>query len=239
MDRVITAFFAALRDLREMRILALVLIPPVGAFLLWTALAWFYWSAWIDWVDSTLAATAVGQWVLSHDPGWLVSSLATLVLIALVVPLMLITVVVITEIVAMPVVVKLVGHKHFGALDLRRGGTVMGSVWNSVRGILIFSVLWLLSLPFWLTGIGAVALPPLLSAWFNQRMFRYDALADHASVAEYRRIVQGSSGRLFLMGLLLAFLYYVPLLNLLVPVFSALAFTHLCLGELSRLRQKG
>lgn len=239
MDRVITAFFAALRDLREMRILALVLIPPVGAFFLWTAFAWFYWSAWIDWVDSTLAATAVGQWVLSHDPGWLVSSLATLVLIALVVPLMLITVVVITEIVAMPVVVKLVGHKHFGALELRRGGTVMGSVWNSVRGILIFSVLWLFSLPFWLTGIGAVALPPLLSAWFNQRMFRYDALADHASAAEYRRIVQGSSGRLFLMGLLLAFLYYVPLLNLLVPVFSALAFTHLCLGELSRIRQKG
>lgn len=239
MDRVITAFLGALRDLREARILALVLVPPVGAFVLWTVLAWLYWSSWIEWVDATLAATAAGQWVLSHDPGWLVSSLATLVLIALVVPLMLITVVVITELVAMPVVVSLVGHRHFGMLELRRGGTVIGSVWNSVRGILIFSVLWLFSLPFWLTGVGAVLLPPLLSAWFTQRMFRYDALSDHASAEEYRTIVQGSSGRLFLLGLLLAFLYYVPLLNLLVPVFSALAFTHLCLGELSRIRQKG
>ncbi len=238
MERIITAFLGALRDLRERRILALVLVPPVGAFLLWTVIAWLYWSSWIEWVDQTLAATAVGQWVLSHDPGWLVSSLATFVLIALVVPLMLITVVVITELVAMPVVVNLVGHKHFGALELRRGGTVLGSVWNSVRGILIFSVLWLFSLPFWLTGIGAVVLPPLLSAWFTQRMFRYDALAEHASTAEYKRIVQGSSGRLLLMGLLLAFLYYVPLVNLLVPALSALAFTHLCLGELSRLRQK-
>jgi uncharacterized protein involved in cysteine biosynthesis len=40
------------------------------------------------------------------------------------------------------------------------------------------------------------------------------------------------------MGLLLALLYYVPLVNLVVPVLSALAFTHLCLGELSRIRQK-
>ena len=69
-------------------------------------------------------------------------------------------------------------------------------------------------------------------------MFRYDALSDHASAEEYRTIVQGSSGRLFLMGLVLALFYYVPLLNLLVPVLSALAFTHLCLGELSRLRQR-
>lgn len=238
MDRVITAFFAALRDLRETRVLAVVLVPPVGAFLLWTALGWFYWSDWIEWVDAILATTAAGQWIQSYDPGWVVSSVATLVLIALVVPLMLITVVVITELVVMPVVVNLVGHKHFGALELRRGGTVMGSVWNSVRGIVVFSVLWLFSLPFWLTGIGAVVLPPLLSAWFNQRMFRYDALADHASAAEYRTVVQGSSGRLFLMGLLLTLLYYVPLVNLLVPVISALAFTHLCLGELSRIRQK-
>lgn len=238
MNRVITAFLGAVRDLREARILALVLVPPVGALVLWTVLAWAFWGDWIAWADTTLATTAFGQWVQSFDPGWLVSSVATLVLIALVVPLMLITVVVITELVAMPVIVKLVGHRHFGSLELHQGGTVMGSIWNSVRGILWFAALWVLTLPLWFTVIGAVVLPPLLSAWFTQRMFRYDALAEHASAAEYRRIVQGSSGRLILMGLLLALLYYVPLLNLVVPVLSGLAFTHLCLGELARIRQK-
>ncbi len=238
MERIVTAFLRAVRDLREARILALVLVPPIGGFVLWTTLTWAFWGEWIAWVDTTLAATAFGQWIQSFDPGWLVSSVATLVLVAFVVPLMLITVVVITELVAMPVIVKLVGERHFGALELRRGGTVIGSVWNAVRGILWFAGLWLLTLPLWLTGIGALVLPPLLSAWFTQRMFRYDALAEHASIAEYRRIVQGSSGRLILMGLLLALLYYVPVLNLLVPVLSGLAFTHLCLGELSRLRQK-
>lgn len=239
MDRVITALLGAVRDLREARILALVLVPPVGAFVLWTVLAWAYWDDWITWVDANLATTSVGQWVQSLDPGWLVSSAATLVLIVLVVPMILITVVVITELVAMPVIVKVVGHRHFGALEMRRGGTVMGGVWNAVRGIVLFALLWLFSVPLWLTGIGALVLPPLLSAWFTQRMFRYDALAEHASAGEYRQIVQGSSGRLILMGLVLALFYYVPLLNLVVPVLSGLAFTHLCLGELSRLRQKG
>lgn len=238
MERVTTAFFAALRDLREGRILALVLVPPLGAFLLWSVLAWLYWSSWIAWVDTTLAATVVGQWIQSHDPGWIVASLATLVLIALVIPSMLITVVVITELVAMPVVVGLVGERHFGSLEMKRGGTLLGSAWNSVRGIVAFSLLWLVTLPLWLTGIGAVLLPLILSAWFTQRMFRYDALADHASAAEYKRILEGSSGRLFLMGLVLALLLYVPLLNLVIPVLSALAYTHLCLGELSRIRQR-
>jgi len=239
MNRVITAIVGAVRDLREGRILALVLVPPVGAFVLWAVLGWAYWDDWVNWVDARLGATAGGQWVQSFAPGWLVSSAATLVLIVLVVPMMLITVVVITELIAMPVIVKLVAHRHFGALEMRRGGTVMGSAWNAVRGITLFALLWLLSLPLWLTGIGALVLPPLISAWFTQRMFRYDALAEHASAAEYRRIVQGSSGRLILMGLLLTLFYYVPLLNLVVPVLSGLAYTHLCLGELSRIRQKG
>jgi uncharacterized protein involved in cysteine biosynthesis len=93
------------------------------------------------------------------------------------------------------------------------------------------------TLPLWLTGIGALLLPLILSAWFTQRMFRYDALADHASAGEYKRILQGSSGRLILMGIVLALLLYVPLVNLVVPVLSALAYTHLCLAELSRIRR--
>ena len=100
-------------------------------------------------------------------------------------------------------------------------------------------MLWLLSLPLWLTGIGAVVLPAFISALFNQRVFRYDALAEHASAAEYRTVVQEAGGRLYALGLVLAALYFVPILNLLVPVLSGLAFTHLCLAELARLRQDG
>jgi uncharacterized protein involved in cysteine biosynthesis len=102
----------------------------------------------------------------------------------------------------------------------------------------VFAVLWLASLPLWFTGIGALVLPLLISAHFNQRMFRYDALAEHASAGEYRAVVREAGGRLYTLGLALAALYYVPIVNLLVPVLSGLAFTHLCLAELESLRQQ-
>ena len=102
--------------------------------------------------------------------------------------------------------------------------------------VVLFAVLWVFSLPLWFTGIGALVLPPLLSAFFNQRMFRYDALAEHASATELAQVVRTLRGDLFLLGLLLSLLLYVPLINLTVPVLSALAFTHYCLARLARER---
>jgi len=43
---------------------------------------------------------------------------------------------------------------------------------------------------------------------------------------------------MYLLGVMLALLYYVPLLNLLVPVLSGLAFTHFGLAQLQELRQR-
>jgi uncharacterized protein involved in cysteine biosynthesis len=87
-----------------------------------------------------------------------------------------------------------------------------------------------------LTGVGALVLPALISAYLNQRLLRYDALAEHAGRDEYAALRVRIKGKLYLLGLLLALLYYVPLVNLLAPVASGLAFTHLCLAELTRLR---
>jgi len=131
----------------------------------------------------------------------------------------------------------LVAERGFPQLERRRGGTVAGSAWNAITSIILFGVLWLLSLPLWLTGIGALLLPALISALFNQRMFRYDALAEHASAAEYHAVLRASGGRLYALGLVLAAFYYVPVVNLLAPILSGLAFTHLCLAELARLRR--
>jgi uncharacterized protein involved in cysteine biosynthesis len=82
----------------------------------------------------------------------------------------------------------------------------------------------------------AALLPLLLSAYLNQRLFRYDALSDHADAAEMKRIFEFARGRLFLLGLITAVMYFIPPFNLIAPVFSALAFIHLCLAELEMLR---
>ena len=89
---------------------------------------------------------------------------------------------------------------------------------------------------FWLLGPLAAPLPLLLSAYLNQRLFRYDALSDHADAAEAKKIFESARGRLFLLGLITGVMYFIPPFNLVAPVFSALAFIHLCLDELQRLR---
>jgi uncharacterized protein involved in cysteine biosynthesis len=238
MRPVIAALGAAVRDLREPRVLALALVPALVAIAVWLALAWAFADDWARWVAEVVATTPwltwLNDWGLASVLIW-ASGIAAFVLL---VPLMLVVAVLATEILAMPVIVPLVGARDYPQLERRRGGTLAGSAWNAMTSIILFAVLWLLSLPLWLTGIGALLLPALISALFNQRMFRYDALAEHASAGEYRAVVQAAGGRLYGLGLALAVLYYVPIVNLLAPILSALAFTHLCLAELESLRQR-
>ncbi len=239
MSPVITALVSALRDLRAPRVLALALVPPLAALLVWAGLIWAFAGDWArlvaQWIASTPWLTWMGNWGLS----WIFIWGSGIAAIMLLLPVMLITAVLVTDIVAMPVIVPLIGARDYPQLEQRKGGTVLGSAGNAAAAIVVFAVLWLVTLPLWFTGIGALVLPPLLSAWFNRRMFCYDALAEHASAAEYRTIVRQAGSRLYLLGLALGLLYYIPVFNLAVPVLSGLAFTHLCLGELARLRQNG
>ena len=236
MNEAVNALQRAFRDLFQPRVLALALLPPIAAIALCAVLAWAYADDWTrmvtDWIAGTSWLAWMRDWSLDAALAWA----SGLIALAGLIPVLLITAVVVTGIFVMPVIVPLVGARY-PELERRRGGTLAGSTWHTLATSVLFAVLWLVTLPLWFTGIGALAVPPLLSAWFNQRMFRYDALAEHASAAEYETVVRGARGRLFLLGLLLAFLYPVPLFNLLVPVLSGLAFTHLCLGELARLRQ--
>jgi uncharacterized protein involved in cysteine biosynthesis len=237
MHPVITALTAALRELREPRVLALALVPPIVAIAVWLALVWAFADDWARWVAETIATTAWLSWLNDWGLGSVFVWASGIAAFALLVPLMLVTAVVVTEILAMPVIVPLVGERHFPQLERRRGGTVAESVWNAATTIVLFAMLWIVSLPLWLTGIGALVLPALLSALFNARMFRYDALAEHAGAEEYHAVVRRAGGRLYALGLALAALYAVPFVNLLVPMLSGLAFTHLCLAELARLRE--
>lgn len=237
MHPVIAALTAALRDLREPRVIGLALVPPLVAIAVWLALVWTFADDWARWVADVIATTSWLAWLSDWGLGAVFIWASGIAAFALLAPVMLVTAVLVTELLAMPVIVPLVGERHFPRLERRRGGTVAGSVWNAAATIVLFAALWLVTLPLWLTGIGALVLPALLSALFNERMFRYDALAEHAGAEEYRAVVRHAGGRLYVLGLALAALYAIPFVNLLVPILSGLAFTHLCLAELARLRR--
>lgn len=237
MGEALTALTRAFGDLREPRVLALGLLPPVAALAVWAVLAWTLADDWARLVADWIAGTSWLTWLRDLGLSSLLIWGSGIAALALLLPIMLITALIVTEIAAMPLIVPLVGRRHFPQLALRKGGTVAGSIANAVKAIAVFAALWLVSLPLWFTGIGALLLPPLISAGFNQRMFRYDALSEHASADEYKAVISAAGGKLFLLGLMLALMYAIPIVNLAVPVLSGLAFTHLCLAELERLRR--
>ena len=234
---VLGAIAKALRDLTHPRVLTILLIPMLGAIVLWVALSWYFWGAWTSALGSLFSDTAFARWIADYGLRWMVEGASAVFVFALVVAATLITAMLITELVAMPVIVSVI-ERQYVHLEKENSSTALGSLGNAAIAISSFGVLWLLTLPLWLTGIGAFLVPPLLSAYLNQRLFRYDALAEHASREEYRAIVARARGRLFALGLALSVVYYIPLVNLIAPVLSGLAFTHLCLGELGRLRAR-
>lgn len=217
--------------------LALTIWPMLAALVVWLGLAWFYWDNWSQWLSALLAASDVVGWLQQHGFSAVVRYSAWMLLWLLLAPTILITALLIAAVIEMPLIVSFIAAREYPALERRRGGTVAGSAVNALVAVLVFAALWVVTLPLWLTGVLAPVLPVVLSAYLNQRLFRYDALSDHASAEEYRAILESSRGRMYVLGALLALLYYVPLLNLLVPVLSGLAFTHFGLAELARLRR--
>jgi uncharacterized protein involved in cysteine biosynthesis len=83
-----------------------------------------------------------------------------------------------------------------------------------------------------------LVLPLLWGGWLNQRTFRFDALAEHTTAMEMERLARENRSRFLFAGLGTAAVAYVPLANLLAPVFTALVFVHLGLAALRRQRQE-
>jgi CysZ protein len=239
MDAVIRASIAAARSLVHPIILLILLVPMLIALAIWIGVGWAYWGTWTSAIQNAVVHHATFNWAANWDLARLASWIAAVVVLAMLAPVVILTALLIATVFAMPALVRHVAQSDYPQLERRHGGTVIGSIWNALSAIVLFALLWIVTLPLWLLGPLAVLLPLLLSANLNQALFRYDALSDHADAAEMKQIFEFARGRLFLLGLITGVMYFIPPFNLVAPVFSALAFIHLCLDELQRLRLGG
>jgi hypothetical protein len=82
-------------------------------------------------------------------------------------------------------------------------------------------------------------IPLVVLTWGNQRLLRYDALAEHADKAEMARIFGERRTSLYTLGFLLALVAFVPLVQFLGPVVFGLVFIRYLLGTLIELRYGG
>jgi uncharacterized protein involved in cysteine biosynthesis len=215
------------------RMLRIVLMPIAVALLLWIVLSILFWRDAATWIGSGVGSW-LGQWipwgssigaVAAHVALFLAVAIATLATSAA-----------ITAVFGMPAIVAFVAGREFPTLARRAGGSFAGSVANATIALGVFLPLWILSLPLWLFGPVGIAVQILLSALLNQRLFRYDALAEHATRAEIDAIIAGNRRRLFLLGVGTACVALVPFVNLLAPTCAGIAFTRFCLGELAAVR---
>ena len=239
MEAVFRALARAVSSLVHPVILLILLVPMVVAAAIWIGVAWAYWDTWSAGIQSVLVHYTADSWIARWNLNDAAGMLAVVVIVILLMPAIIITALLIAAVFAMPMLVSLVARRNYPQLQRLSGGTVLGSAWNAFVGIGLFLVLWVATIPLWLLGPIAAVLPLLLSAYLNQRLFRYDALSEHASREEMQQIFADARGKLFLLGLITGVLYFMPPFNLIGPVFAALAFVHLCLDELARLRAGG
>jgi uncharacterized protein involved in cysteine biosynthesis len=152
------------------------------------------------------------------------------------VPLVFATALVLTALFAMTALIRLVADRDYPQLEPKSGGGFVGSLANAAIAVVIFLGIWLITFPLWLLGAGVIV-PFAAAAYLNQRLFRYDALAEHASREEMQEIFSTQRASLWGLGLLTGLVQFIPFFNLFAPVLAALAFIHFGLGRLAALRQ--
>ena len=222
-----------LANLLHPRMLWLMIWPMVVAIAIWGSVAIALWTRtalWLagvltGWIDSSafLASLHLGD----------VTAIAANVLLFLIfVPLVYLTALFILSLFGMQAMVNYVARRSFPELERRRGGGVAGSGWNGIVALVGMLLLGIVSLPLWLIPPLWPVIPILILGWVNQRLLRYDAVAEHADATEMRRIFRTHRGLLYLLGVLLALVAYIPFLGFLAPVWFGLAFIHYLLAAI-------
>jgi CysZ protein len=238
MFKILSAWLRALHSLLRGDILWHLLWPTVLAFALWIALAVAVWGETANLLLQYVQAwPAVGKWFADGSLWALaLTGFAHILLLLLFVPLSLLTASVLISVFALPLMLERVAASDYPELQLRRGGTQIGSITNALLALLLFIVLALLSLPLWLIPGMGIFLSIGLSAWLNQRCYRYDALMQHADAHELQALPARHRAELYALGLGAGVLAYVPLLNLFVPALTGLSFVHFLLQALREAR---
>jgi len=238
MSRIFASVAFAFVNLLHPRMLWLMIWPVLIALAIWGAVAFFFWTQAALWLGGLLR-----QWIetatvfVSWDAGTLALFSAKVILVLMLVPLIQLTALLILGVFGLQAMVEHVAERRFPQLARRHGGSVVGSVWNSLTALAGMLVLLVVSLPLWLIPPLWPAIPVAIMGWVNQRVLRYDALAEHASADEMRAIFAAQRGPIYLLGFTLALVGYVPVVGFFATVLFGLAFIHLLLAELQALRQ--
>jgi len=262
-SRVADAFWRAAAYCLHPRVIALSLLPLLLAGALALGLGYFFWETAVSGVRATLESWSLIEtllgWLSYVGLGGFRSALAPLLVLALSLPVVVVLSLLLVALLLTPTAVNLVAQRRFPLLERKRGAAFAQSLLWSLGHAALALLALLISLPFLFIPPLVLILPPLIWGWLGYRVFAYDALAEHASVAERRQLLRLHRLPLLGLGLLTSYLgaapaaiwafgvmavALAPLLILvsiwlytLIFAFSSLWFSHYCLAALQELRQ--
>ncbi len=190
--------------------------------------------------------------------GAIKTAIASILAMLALLPLMVLTALIFVATIAMPVINRHVSAKFHSDLAKHHGGSLWGMLKVSVSSLIVFVILWVVTLPLAFVPPIAFLLHPLLWGWLTYQVMAYDALAEHATQDERRQLIQKHRWPLLAIGTAIGALGMVPTLLwlggalslLLFPlltavavwlyvalfVFSGLWFQHYSLEALAQLR---
>ena len=238
MSRVARSLAFAAANVFHPRMLWLMLWPVLIAVGIWGTVALVFWAQIALWLAGVLSAwLAKATFFVHWDAGDVALVAAKILILLTLVPLIQLTALLILGTFGMPAMVEHVAARRLPGLARRRGGSFAGSVWNSLVALAGLLLLAIVSLPFWIFPPLWPVIPLAVMGWVNQRVLRYDALTEHADAHEMGTIFASRRGTLYLLGLVLALVAYVPLVGFFAPVLFGLAFIHYLLAALRDLRE--
>ncbi len=240
----ISAFFRACLSLLHPRMLALLVLPLLVSLLVMALVAIFIWEPMSAWVSVRMLdpATTVGrayQWAAGWGLGGIKQVLLAFIVILFFVPLAFILGLGLIAVLAMPVVLRHLGRGTYRDVMPAGSFSVAASLFNSLVGLLIFLPVYLLSVPLWLLPLVGLLIPWLCWSWLTARIMRFDSLVEHASPAERQHLIERHRGAYFILGMMLSALNFLPLMVLVTPLLSALAYGHFSMTALRDLRASG
>jgi hypothetical protein len=262
MKHLLDSFWRAAAYCLHPRVIVLSVLPLLIAGGLTWLLGWLYWERAIDAVQGALQAwsltDALHRWLSAVGLGGLYAAFAPLIVVALTVPVVVVLSLLLVAMLMTPSLSRLVAARRFPAMERRRGGSWWGSLFWSLGCTIAALVALMLSIPLWFVPPLVMVVPPLIWGWLTYKVMTYDALADHASADERRRILHEQRWPLLAIGVIAGYLGAAPAMMwsmgvmalawapVLIPAsvwlytlifaFSALWFAHFALGALHRLR---
>ncbi len=263
MGSLMRSYGRAVLSFMHGKMIMLSLAPFLLSVALWAALLYLGLQPLVDWIHAQFAQYGLfsysSSWLATLGLDMLRTVVPPLIAMLLLLPLMVLTALIFIGMAAMPAIARHVGRRHYRQLEQLHGGSLLGSAVTALGAMLLFMLLWSVSLPLYFFPPLAIIAQTLLWGWLTCRVMAYDALADYASAEERAQllrqhrwpllaigVVSGLAGAvpglLWLGGAALSVVFFPFLaaasiwLYVAIFIFTGLWFAYYCLDALARLR---